>query len=133
MDPWLKKHATEVTLGCLAVVGGGAYWYYRSKATPAATAATTSTSSSNPTVTLAPGSQTTTVVHGGAVLVSLPTGASWSTTGTPITPLATGATQPSGTQSYSLLTSTAGTYTLTANWTDSTGAAQQTTFTVVAS
>ena len=116
------------TVVLLAVAAGvvGLVIYGNEKSAAAATPS--SALPATATVTLTPGGNiAANVAPGGSVVLVLPTGASWTTTGTPVSPIPTTSAQPSGNQSFNVVMSSAvGQYPLTASWVDSTGTAQTT-------
>lgn len=83
-------------------------------------------------VGLQPGATTVSVAKNGSVLLTLPTGANWSTSTQPITPLNPTAVQPAGNQAMNITMGTAYGI-LVANWVDSGGTAQSTTINVAVS
>jgi len=123
---WLTKNwpALVAGLGLGAIVG----YAYKAHAdtTPLALP------SGNPaavTLPLQPGGQYASIAPNGTVTLTLPTGAKWSTSATPISPLTSGAAQPTGNQSMPItFVSTGGA--ITANWVDANGAAQTTSISV---
>jgi len=110
------------------------YQKYAAAATPAATPALPSAAPASAQVNLQPGQTTISVSKSGNVILALPSGASWSTSTTPIVPLAASGVQPTGTMNFNVqMSGAAGVYPLTANWVDSTGTAQSTTINIAAS
>lgn len=83
-------------------------------------------------VVLQPGQMSVAVVRSSTVTLTLPAGASWTTSGTPIVGLPISFTQPSGTQTFNIMASAnpGQMAPITASWVDSTGAPQTTTVNV---
>jgi hypothetical protein len=139
----MTTNAGLLLAGVAAGALGGALGVYLYNASRTHHAATTPPPPTTSSITLAAGAQSASMASGSTLNLVLPTGASWATgststststttTAVPIQGLASTVTQPTGSQSFALTLSPAGTYTLTCNWTDSTGAAQTTTLTVTA-
>lgn len=118
-------------LPIIAGVGVGAVGLllWQKHAAASAPALPASTTPSSVQVGLQPGATTVAVAKGGGVILVLPTGATWSTATTPVTPLNPTAAQPTGNISFNV-TMGAASGIITANWIDSSGRAQSTTINV---
>jgi hypothetical protein len=107
----------ELFMGLLAagVIGGGGYWWYKR---------------GNPSVTVVPGTMTTTAKVGGTVTLKLPAGASWLLVGNG-SATAGGAAVASGNAPYAVTSVTNGEV-IAASWKDASGSTQATSITVSA-
>ena len=107
----------------VGVVGALVYANYAQAANPAAGSNATTYS-----LNITPGAQTATFPRSSTIVLALPNGANWATTGTPVNGLPITVTQPTGNQTFNITASAnpGNMAPLTLSWTDSGGTAQTT-------
>lgn len=113
LNPISMKEDLFIGLAAAAAIGGGYYWWYKK---------------GNPTVTLVPGTMTTSVKSGGTVTLALPSGATWVATGG-VSASGVNAATPTGSANYPITNITAPT-SYAASWKDSSGVVQNTAVTI---
>lgn len=106
----------------VGVVGALVYANYAQAASTPAAAGTTYS------LNITPGAQTATFPRSSTIVLALPNGANWATTGTPVNGLPITVTQPTGNQTFNITASAnpGNMAPLTLSWTDSGGTAQTT-------
>ena len=115
----LKKHWPILAAVGVAVVGIVVYEKHAKASTPSLPSSTQ--------VALQPGATAVAIAKNGSILLTLPTGATW----TSLQPLQASATPPSGSAAFNVTFGTqTGTFPLVATWVDSTGKTQTTTVNV---
>jgi hypothetical protein len=130
MFAWLKKNWLPLAIG----TAGGAVGLMVYEKRAAAMAPALPPASTSAQVGLQPGATTVSVSKNGSVLLTLPTGASWATSGHAITPLNPTAVQPTGSIAFNVtMSAQTGVFPLTANWVDSSGVAKSTTINIAVS